>query len=79
MSDAPEFNQQPLDVEAVRRRVASKDCGAVVVFLGTVRDHHGGRRVTALSYSAYRPMAERALARITGELEAGAGGSGWHP
>ena len=34
----------------------------MVVFLGTVRDHHAGRAVEKLTYSAYRRMAAEALA-----------------
>lgn len=41
--------------------------GAVATFLGLVRDHHQGRRVTHLEYEAYVPLAERALARILDE------------
>jgi molybdopterin synthase catalytic subunit len=41
-----------------------------VLFLGTVRDHHLGREVTGIDYSAYPAMAERTLERIERELEA---------
>jgi len=61
----------PLDVAAAVARVAAPRRGAVVTFLGTVRDHHRGRPVDHLVYDAYRPMAEAALARIVGDLEAG--------
>ena len=64
----------PLDVDAVVRRVSGPDRGAVVVFLGTVRDCHAGRAVERLTYSAYRPMAEARLRAITAELAAAAPG-----
>lgn len=39
------------------------DCGAVVTFCGTVRDHAGGRRgVTHLDYEAYLEQVEPRLA-----------------
>jgi molybdopterin synthase catalytic subunit len=60
----------PLDAAAAVARVASPARGAVVTFLGTVRDHHQGRPVDHLVYDAYRPMAEATLARIVGDLEA---------
>ena len=44
--------------------VAGPARGGVVSFVGTVRDHHGGRAVTGLEYSAYRAMAEG----VAGEL-----------
>lgn len=58
----------PIDVGALERAVADPACGAVLLFLGTVRDHHRRRQVARLDYSAYRPMAEAALARIAAEL-----------
>jgi molybdopterin synthase catalytic subunit len=61
--------EEPLDVSAAAALVAGADCGAVVIFVGTVRDHHQGRAVARLTYSAYRPLAERRLAAIAGELE----------
>ncbi|MCP4662847.1 MAG: hypothetical protein GY856_46230 [bacterium] len=62
---------EPIDVTSVERSVADPSCGAVLVFVGSVRDHHDGRAVVGLTYSAHRPMAEKALGRIASELEAG--------
>lgn len=58
-----------IDVNAVERLVADPAYGAVVLFLGTVRNHHQGRQVEMLTYSSYRPMALEKLATIAGELE----------
>lgn len=44
--------------------VAGPDRGAIALFLGTVRDHHRGRRVTRLEYTAYEPMAETILQQV---------------
>lgn len=60
----------PLDTRELAATVAGPSRGAVVTFHGTVRDHHQGRPVARLDYSAYRPMAEAALGRIVAELEA---------
>src|SRR5947199_7021712 len=49
--------------DAVRR----PGCGAVVTFLGTVRDLTDGRTTTALDYEAYPAMAEKKLAEIEQE------------
>jgi len=54
--------------------VSGPDRGAVVIFLGTVRDHHAGRPVAKLTYSAYRPMALEGLRRIVTDLEGSAPG-----
>lgn len=63
----------PIDVAAVTRVVAGPGRGALVVFLGTVRDRHAGRRVASLAYSAYRRMATAVLRRIVDDLEAADG------
>ena len=59
----------PIDVDRVVRSVEDPGFGAVVVFLGTVRNHHAGRQVEKLTYSAYRRMAVDTLARIVSDLE----------
>src|SRR5688500_15518200 len=60
----------PLDLARLLARVEAPDRGAVTSFLGLVRDHHAGRRVTRLEYSAYAPMAEAECTRILSEAEA---------
>lgn len=59
-----------IDTSTVIEAVASPTRGAVLLFLGTVRNHHGGRPVELLTYSAYRSMAEERLLRIVREIEA---------
>lgn len=55
---------ETLNMEALLRTTESDEAGAVVVFGGTVRLHHEGREVTHIEYTAYRPLAERAMAEI---------------
>ena len=44
------------------------DCGAVVLFTGTVRDHDEDRRgVSSLEYEAYPEQVEPRLAAVAGE------------
>lgn len=43
---------------------ASIDCGARVSFKGFVRSIEEGRRIEALLYEAYRPMADRELEKL---------------
>jgi molybdopterin synthase catalytic subunit/molybdopterin converting factor small subunit len=64
----------PIDTGRVVAAVSGPGRGAVVVFLGTVRDHHAGRPVEKLTYSAYRSMAQEGLRRIVADLEASAPG-----
>ena len=42
--------------------------GAVVLFLGTVRNNTDGRAVKWLEYEAYPPMAEKKMAEIAQEV-----------
>ena len=58
----------PIDYHALTESVRSPQSGAVVLFLGTVRELTEGRRTVALDYEGYPKMAEAKLA----ELEAAA-------
>lgn len=64
------LTQEPLDLLPLLASVQSPERGGVACFLGTVRNHHGGREVKRLEYSAYAPMAEAECARIVAEAEA---------
>ncbi len=68
----PRLVDGAIDVGRLVAEVSAPSCGALVLFLGTARDHHQGRAVEGLTYDAYRPMAESALEQIVGELEAAA-------
>lgn len=60
----------PLSVDAAIAAVQHHRAGAVVTFIGTVRDHDGGRDgVTALSYSAH-PEVVSPLAAIVNRVAA---------
>lgn len=63
-----------IDLGALVDAVRARAHGAVLVFVGTVRDHHRNREVSGLAYHAYRPMAEAALARLVAELESASPG-----
>ena len=59
-----QLTSEPIDYTALTEKVRRKDCGAVVTFLGTVRDLTDGRVTVALDYEAYPGMAERKMAEI---------------
>jgi molybdopterin synthase catalytic subunit len=59
----------PITVDEVLAEVARADAGAVVTFAGTVRDHDGGRTVTALHYEGH-PDAAAVLAEVVAETHA---------
>ena len=58
------LTHEPIDHAALTEAVRRPGCGAVVTFLGTVRDLTDGRVTTALDYEAYPGMAEKRLAEI---------------
>jgi molybdopterin synthase catalytic subunit len=59
-----ELTTQALDYTRITESVCRPDCGAVVLFLGTVRDLTAGQVTTALDYEAYSLMAEKKMAEI---------------
>ena len=61
---------EPIDHAALTEAVRRPDCGAVVTFLGTVRDLTDGRVTVALDYEAYPGMAEKKLAEVEQETRA---------
>lgn len=60
----------PIDLAALLDAVRDPQAGAVVLFLGTVRDNRQGSRVHHLEYEAYETMARREMARVAGEASA---------
>lgn len=64
------LSADPLGAEALQTAVmaaAGHTVGAVITFVGAVRDHDGGRPVARLEYEAH-PTAADALARIAAEV-----------
>ncbi len=58
----------PLPVDAATTWATTPSSGAVVVFLGVVRDHAEGRDgVTGLTYEAYEEVAVERLAAVAAE------------
>lgn len=62
------LTRETIDAVALTESVRRPGCGAVVTFLGTVRDITGDEVTIALEYEAYPPMAERKMAEIAEEL-----------
>jgi len=66
----PRFQRAPLQLAPLMALVGAPACGALATFSGIVRDHHAGRAVSSLSYTAYEPMAEMICEHIVVEAEA---------
>ncbi|MCZ6676264.1 MAG: molybdenum cofactor biosynthesis protein MoaE [Candidatus Poribacteria bacterium] len=62
------ITKEVITAEDVIRAVQTGDAGAIVTFLGTVRNNTEGREVSYLEYEAYAPMAENKMAEIAQEI-----------
>jgi molybdopterin synthase catalytic subunit len=63
-----EITREPLSADSLLGEVLAPADGAVVLFVGTVRDNNLGRRVVALEYEAYGEMAAEEMRRIGEEM-----------
>jgi len=61
------ITEQPLSLDALMQATENDTCGAMVAFSGTVRDHHEGRGVSGMCYTAYAPLAEKVLEELEAE------------
>ena len=65
---------EPLELERIAAALAANGGadpgadGAVVTFVGLVRNHNAGRSVRYLEYEAYQPLALKAFEWIAGEI-----------
>lgn len=64
------LTEAPIEAAAVEALVRGPDRGAVLTFVGTVRDHTGAARVERLEYEAYGSMAVKQLEAICAEVDA---------
>jgi molybdopterin synthase catalytic subunit len=62
------LTREAIDYGALTESVRSPRSGAVVLFLGTVRDLTGEHVTAFLDYEAYAPMAEKKLEEIEAEV-----------
>ncbi len=70
MTPVAALTRRPIDPTALLERVAAPRHGAVLLFLGVVREVNDGRGVTGIEYSAYEAMAARELSAIAEEAVA---------
>ncbi len=61
------LTEEPLDLDALLRATEDNECGALVVFAGTVRVNNNDNEVEYIDYSAYPPLAAKSLADIETE------------
>lgn len=64
-----ELTREAIDSAALVEFCTTPEAGAVVLFLGTVRELTHGRRTLALDYEAYPGMALKEMERLADEAE----------
>ena len=64
-----ELTDKPIDSGALHQKLAegAVSCGGIALFEGRVRDTSHGKRVTALFYECYQPMALKVMEGIREE------------
>jgi molybdopterin synthase catalytic subunit len=68
-----EVSARPITLAEHEALVLHQAAGAVVGFVGMVRDHDGGRSVTGLEYSSH-PTAQEVLSEVAAEIAQGSSG-----
>lgn len=58
---------QPLALAPLLQESDQPECGGLAIFGGTVRNHHEGRDVERLKYTAYGPVAEKTVLAVEQE------------
>jgi Molybdopterin converting factor, large subunit len=67
MTPVARLTRSAIDPAALLEKVARPRHGAILLFLGVVREVNEGRPVTGIEYSAYEAMAARELTAIAEE------------
>lgn len=60
--------RRPIDPSKVLESVRDPKAGGIVLFVGTIRNQTGDKRVKGLEYEIYRPMAQRRFEELAQEV-----------
>jgi len=63
----PVLSHEPVAIEPLLELDTHPECGGLAMFVGTVRDHHEGRSVLRLVYTAHEPLAEKVIREVEAE------------
>ena len=61
------LSDTPIDISSIREATLTPNSGGFTTFEGWVRNHHEGKNVNSLEYSAYQVLAEKEGNRIIAE------------
>ncbi|BAH45168.1 probable molybdopterin converting factor MoaDE [Brevibacillus brevis NBRC 100599] len=63
------ITEEPISADKLVRLVSNPHAGAILTFVGTVREFTHGQRTVYLSYEAYAPMAVEKMKQVAAEIE----------
>lgn len=61
------ITDKPIPLHELENELHDPSCGGLATFVGKVRNHHEGKKVTSLAYEAFAPMAEKIFDEISRE------------
>ncbi|MEM8888740.1 MAG: molybdenum cofactor biosynthesis protein MoaE [Bacteroidota bacterium] len=61
------ISDKPLELEKITQLVSDDACGAIDIFVGTVRNQTKGKKVLQLDFEAYEKMAISEMAKLAEE------------
>ena len=67
-SDLLQVSAEPFDMGRVYQALSDPECGAQLVFTGVVRNENDGRKVDAVHYEAFAPLAETVFKELAQEV-----------
>jgi molybdopterin synthase catalytic subunit len=70
MTRSVAIQSDPIDEARLNKeRTVSRGVGAVICFVGVVREQEGSANISAIDYEAFQKMAEHQFAKIFDEVE----------
>ncbi|GAA5009679.1 molybdenum cofactor biosynthesis protein MoaE [Acinetobacter puyangensis] len=67
-ADLARIQEHTIDLDQLLAMQHFPECGGLALFVGTVRNHHEGKSVKSLKYTAYKPLAEKMIRDIEQEI-----------
>ncbi|WP_273335824.1 molybdenum cofactor biosynthesis protein MoaE [Acinetobacter populi] len=67
-ADLARIQEHTIDLDQLLAMSDFPECGGLAMFVGTVRNHHQGKSVKSLKYTAYKPLAEKMIRAIEQDI-----------
>jgi molybdopterin synthase catalytic subunit len=63
------FTSKPIEIEKIIKSLITSEYGAIVIFLGLVREKSQGKEVTQLELECYEKMGKETLSSLIEEIQ----------